>query len=194
MANPINQHLRGYSVQNKMIARVQALLMTGLILTVTISYAEQLPPLTHKLTALDGNKPAPRLQLNNMDEDMVDINNLKGKVVIVNFWATWCPPCRREMGSLERLYQATREKGVEMLAVNIGEDSDTVFSFLGTVEPSPNFTMLFDTDGSTLKDWQVRGLPTTYIIDKDGHLVYRAVGGREFDHPEIRDKVLQLTR
>lgn len=135
---------------------------------------------------------APELRFQNLDEVMVDIKDLKGKVVVVNFWATWCPPCRREMGSLEKLYQATKDRDVAVLAVNIGEDMDTVFSFLGTVEPTPNFQMLLDYDAVSMDAWGVRGLPTTYIIKPDGHIVYKAVGGREFDHPDILQKVIQL--
>lgn len=154
--------------------------------------AQGLPPLTHTLTAMDKPSPAPELKLENLDEDLIDIQALKGKVVVVNFWATWCPPCRREMGSLERFYQATKDKGVEVLAVNIGEDAETVFSFMGTIEPSPTFQMLFDNNGGSMDDWQVRGLPTTFFVGPDGKLAYQAVGGREFDHPEIINKALDL--
>ena len=104
---------------------------------------------------------------------------------MVNFWATWCPPCRREMGSLERLQQATRGRNVEVLAVNVGEDVDTVFSFLGTIDPSPSFQILMDTEAESLGRWGAKGLPTTYIVDPNGKVMYRAVGGREFDHPDI---------
>lgn len=152
-----------------------------------------LPPLTHSLTMLETKSVAPALRFRNLDDETIDIRDLKGKVVVVNFWATWCPPCRREMGSLERLYQATRNRSVEVLAVNIGEDIDTVFSFLGTVEPSPNFQMLFDTDAASMEAWRVKGLPTTYIIGPDGRITYKAVGGREFDHPDILQKVTDLT-
>lgn len=136
---------------------------------------------------------APILRLNNMDDEIIDIQGLKGQVVVVNFWATWCPPCRREMGSLERLQQATREHNVEVLAVNIGEDLDTVFSFMGMVDPSPSFQILFDPDGISMQHWKVHGLPTTFIIDKAGKIAYQAVGGREFDHPEIIRTIMQLT-
>ena len=158
------------------------------------SYADGLPPLTHKLTAINKTIKAPKLQLKNLDGDVIKLTAFKGKVVVVNFWATWCPPCRREMGSLERLHQATKNKNVEIVAVNIGEDLDTVFSFLGTVEPSPYFQMLLDTDASSMKTWNVNGLPTTYIIDKKGNIAYRAIGGREFDHPNIIKTILDLAK
>lgn len=156
------------------------------------SHGEGLPPMTHGLTAINTLVNAPELRLQNLNEEMVDLKDLKDKVVVVNFWATWCPPCRREMGSLEKLYQSTKDKNVEILAVNIGEDIDTVFSFLGMVEPSPNFQMLFDFDAVSMNRWGVRGLPTTYIIKPDGTIAYKAVGGREFDHPDILRKIKQL--
>ena len=156
------------------------------------SHGEGLPPLTHNLTPVNTTIKAPELRFQNMDEEMVDIKDLKGKVVVVNFWATWCPPCRREMGSMERLYQAVKDKNVVILAVNIGEDMDTVFSFLGMVEPTPNFQMLFDYEAVSMDKWGVKGLPTTYIIKPDGTIAYTAVGGREFDHPNIIQKLTQL--
>ncbi len=161
-----------------------ALLSAFLMLWLTPALAA-LPPLTHSLKPVDPPRPAPALRLPDLDEEVVDLASLRGKVVVVNFWATWCPPCRREMGSLERLYQALADKGVVVLGVNVGEDAETIFSFLGMVEPSPSFPMLLDRDSTTVEAWGVRGLPTTFVVDREGRIVYRAVGGREFDHPEM---------
>jgi thiol-disulfide isomerase/thioredoxin len=127
-----------------------------------------------------------------LDDEEVDLEDLRGKVDVVNFWATWCPPCRREMPSLERLKLATAEHGVEVLAVNIGEDPDTVFSFTGTVDPQPTLPLLLDLDSSSLTAWKVKGLPTTYVVAPDGSIAYRAFGGREFDHPEIIRQLVTL--
>ncbi|MEN8166143.1 MAG: TlpA disulfide reductase family protein, partial [Pseudomonadota bacterium] len=136
---------------------------------------------------------APPLRLPSLDDEMIDLKQLAGKVVVVNFWATWCPPCRREMPSLERLYQIAGDQGVRVLAVNIGEDIDTVFPFLGSIEPSPSFPLLFDKAARSLSQWKVKGLPTTYVVGPDGNLAYRAVGGREFDHPDVVKQLLDLT-
>ncbi len=156
--------------------------------------AQGLPPLTHNLTVVSPEVAAPELRFQDLDDEIIDINDLKGKAIVVNFWATWCPPCRREMGSMERLYQSTKNQNVEVIAVNIGEDIDTVFSFLGSVDPSPEFKILFDTNGVSMDRWGVKGLPTTYILKPDGTIVYRAVGGREFDHPKIKQAIISLLK
>jgi len=175
---------------------IKTLIALTLVCTFTsgMSYATELPPLTHSLAAIKNTIKAPSLRLQNMDDETVDIKDLKGKVVVINFWATWCPPCRREMGSLERLHLATKDKNIVILAVNIGEDIDTAFSFMGTIDPSPTFPILFDPDANSMKDWNVQGLPTTFIIHPNGMIAYKAVGGREFDHPVIRQTVTSLSR
>ena len=180
-------------MQTKKSIRPLIFLLFMMVLAIAQA-ADGLPELTHQLTPLSKTVSAPALRLNNMDDEAVDLRDLKGKVIVVNFWATWCPPCRREMGSLERLYQATKDQGVEVLTVNVGEDLDTVFSFTGTIEPAPTFQILFDSEAETLAKWKVKGLPTTYIVRPDGTVAYRAIGGREFDHPEIKKKIIELTQ
>ena len=128
---------------------------------------------------------APALKLQDLDGKTHDLSDLKGKVVVVNFWATWCPPCRREMPSLERLRQHLADKGLAAVAVDVGEDADTVFSFTGQLDPAPGFPLLLDKDSVAMQRWKVRGLPTTFVVDTQGRVIYRAVGGREFDHEAI---------
>jgi thiol-disulfide isomerase/thioredoxin len=127
-----------------------------------------------------------------MDEEKHSLNDLHGKVVLLNFWATWCPPCRREMPSMERLYQKFNGENFTVIAINQMEDGDHVFAYTGQLDVDPTFTILFDKDSKVSNNYQVSGLPTTYLIDKQGNIRYRAIGGREFDHPEVEKQILQL--
>lgn len=132
-----------------------------------------------------GSPPATRFVLSDMDGKTVDLDKLRGKLVLINFWATWCPPCRKEMPSLQRLWKKLGGSGLQVVAVNVGEDADTVFAFMGILENSPTFPIVFDKDSEVMRKWPIRGLPTTFLVDKNGKTIYRAIGGREFDSPEI---------
>jgi thiol-disulfide isomerase/thioredoxin len=145
---------------------------------------QEIPPLTHTLVPYDAG-PAPALALPDLDDEILDISAQRGKVLLINFWATWCPPCRREMPALTRLADLTRDSDIEVITVNVGEDLETIFSFTGSLQIDPDFPFLIDSDAGTLETWGIKGLPTSFVVDKNGNLAYRAVGGREFDHPDI---------
>ena len=135
---------------------------------------------------------APDFILEDPQGNLVRLADYRGKPLIVNFWATWCPPCRAEMPSMERAWQVLRKEGIELIAINVGEDAATVSQFLSEV--SVGFPMPLDTDSEVVQRWPVRGLPTTYIVDPEGHLMYRAVGERDWDAPEVMDLVRALKR
>ena len=166
-----------------------ALLFLALAVPVSARAAD-LPPLTHGLTPVAEPRPAPALKLPDLDGKLHDFANLKGRLAVVNFWATWCPPCRREMPSLERLNRRLAARGLVIVAVDVGEDADTVFSFTGQLDPAPSFPMLLDMDSRAMQDWKIKGLPTTFVLDPAGRVIYRAVGGREFDHEEVIQQLL----
>lgn len=146
---------------------------------------------TRLLTKLNG-KPAPTFRLLDMDEKEHTLADYKGKPVIVNFWATWCPPCREEIPSMNRAWRKIKDEGIAMLAINVGESSDEVFTFTG--EHPIDFTVLLDQSGMTSAKWPIKGLPTTFIVDPEGNLVYQATGGRDWDADEILDVVRQLKK
>ncbi|MEJ1376032.1 MAG: TlpA disulfide reductase family protein [Candidatus Sedimenticola sp. (ex Thyasira tokunagai)] len=144
------------------------------------------------LTLLSGGHPAPKLELTDIDGNQHRLSDYRGQVVIVNFWATWCPPCRREMPSMQRAWERLRSDGIVMLAVDIGEDEDTIFAF--TANYDIDFPLLMDLESSTTNDWPVLGLPSTFIVDTKGALVYRAIGGREWDSPELLKAIRALAK
>ena len=152
----------------------------------------QQPKLGHQLTALPEPLPAPDFTLQDMDAKKFSLKDYRGKVVLLNFWATWCPPCRREIPSMERLHQKFKDKDFAVLALNQMEDGDQVFTFTGDLGVDLSFPIVYDTDSSVSRAYGVMGLPTTYLIDKKGIVRFRAIGGREFDHPEVEKLILQL--
>lgn len=143
---------------------------------------------TQRLTSIRKNI-APDLSLKTPEGKLINIKDLLGKVVLVNFWATWCPPCRKEMPSMQRLYNKMDKDKFAMLAVDVGEDEDLVFEFTFSLDTPLTFPLLLDRDGRAARRWAVQGLPTTYIVDKQGHVVYRAIGGREWDDPNLVKKI-----
>jgi thiol-disulfide isomerase/thioredoxin len=147
---------------------------------------------TSPLLPLGERKPAPELKLEDIDGKVRSLSELRGKVVLVNFWATWCPPCRREMPSMQRLYQSLSRENFEILAVNVGEDDGTIFAFTGTLEPSPDFPLLLDRDSLALRKWPVKGLPTSFVVDRQGRVALRAVGGRDFDSASMAAQLRTL--
>lgn len=152
------------------------------------------PPLQVSLVPYQPRISSPDLTLVDMEGHTISLSKLKGKVVVINFWATWCPPCRREFPSMERLREKMSGKPIEILAVNEGEDVGVIEAFLSTLDTQPGFPILLDRDGGAMGFWPVRGLPTTFIIDKRGRMAYRAIGGREFDHPDIVRRMTQLLK
>ena len=150
------------------------------------------PELSYDLTKLKTPVKAPEFNLPDMDEEMHSLQQYKGKVVMLNFWATWCPPCRREMPSMEAVYQTFKDQPFVVIAINEWESEEVVFPYLGQLQVFPTFPILFDQNGDISKAYKVKGLPTTFVIDKEGRIVYRAIGGRDFNHPEVVRMIREL--
>ena len=172
--------------------------MTGVLLATllllppwTRVLAADLPPLSHSLAKL-APRPAPALRLDDLDGVAHDLSQLKGRVVLINFWATWCPPCRREMPSMERLSQALKGEAFSVLAVDVGEDADTIDAFTSQLDTTPTFPILLDTRSQAMQSWKIAGLPTTFLVDKRGRIIASAIGGREFDHPGMIKAIREL--
>jgi thiol-disulfide isomerase/thioredoxin len=127
----------------------------------------------------------PPLELRDLGGRLWRLDELKGSVVLVNFWATWCPPCRREMPSLVRLAAALKDVDFVVLAVNVGESQEVVSDFIDQFAPQAPFPFLLDEASTTVGVWPMKGLPTTFVVDRQGRIALRAAGGRELDHPAV---------
>ena len=121
----------------------------------------------------------------------VNLSDYKGKVVLLNFWASWCFPCRKEMPSMEELYQIFKDKDFEILAVNMDKFSqEKVISFVSNY--GLTFPILLDKELKTALIYEVRHIPTSYIIDKNGVISDKIIGGIHWTKPEIVNKIETL--
>lgn len=110
--------------------------------------------------------PAPDFTLSDLDGEQVNLSDLRGQVVVVNFWATWCMPCRVEMPEFEIVYNKWKDQGVVILGVNVFEDPSRVSS--AAEEMGITFPILLDGEGQVAQSYELLGYPTTFLIDRDG--------------------------
>ncbi|QXE90631.1 TlpA family protein disulfide reductase [Geomonas subterranea] len=135
------------------------------------------------LPAVEGNA-APDFTLKDLSGKPVQLSTLKGKLVLVNFWATWCPPCREEIPSMVKLNQVMQGKNFQMLAISIDEGGkgavEEFFKRGGVTLPA-----LLDTDGQVARRYGTTGVPETFVVDPKGVIRKKVVGGLDWSNPEV---------
>ena len=141
---------------------------------------------------LQEGQQAPALSLATLDQARASLADHRDKLVILNFWATWCHPCALEMPSLEALWRRYRERGLLVLAVSVDRGSPR-----GLLEPyvrnlKLTFPILLDPDSKTSNGWRVTALPATFIVQPGGDVAGMAMGAREWDSDEMRALVERL--
>ncbi len=141
---------------------------------------------------VETRKPFPiDFTLPNLQGQVIRLSNLRGQVVLLNFWATWCPPCRAEMPSMQALYQDYREKGLAILAISSDvEGKDRVVPFIE--KRGFSFPVLVDPRNVVGTRVRVGGIPTSYLLDKHGRVVGRDVGARNWNSAKMRRRIDQL--
>ena len=123
--------------------------------------------------------PAPDFTVPDLDGKMVSLSDYKDNVVLLNIWATWCPPCVQEMPSMEKLHQELKDEAFEILAVSVDEaGAETVKPFIE--KHKLGFPVLLDTKGDIKTLYQATGIPESFIIDKDGIIIEKIIGPREW--------------
>ncbi|MFP3091286.1 TlpA family protein disulfide reductase [Treponema sp. TIM-1] len=118
-----------------------------------------------------------------LDGTTRNTRDLRGKVLFLNFWATWCGPCRAEMPSMETLYRRFKNQGLEFLAVNLQESRKVVSAFMDQLGLS--FPAALDQQGSVGAAYGVMAIPTTYIVDREGRIIARVTGSLNWDNPKL---------
>jgi thiol-disulfide isomerase/thioredoxin len=120
--------------------------------------------------------PAPTVALTDLEGRARALGDFRGQVVFLNFWATWCGPCRQEMPALEALYRAYRDRGFVVLGVNFKATTREVRAFWDDFRLS--FPALLDTDAKVSEAFRVRGLPVSFMLDRQGRILWKAIGAR----------------
>lgn len=149
------------------------------------------------LTSLPGQAgelagPAPDFTLKSLAGDNLKLSEMRGEVVMLNFWASWCGPCRQEMPILEKIYQKYRPLGFTLLGVNVEEDSEEAKRYLKDVEV--NFPILFDNRNQVSQLYHIIAMPSTILIDRDGQLRYLHQGYQPGVEQQYIDHVKSLLR
>jgi thiol-disulfide isomerase/thioredoxin len=130
------------------------------------------------------------INLENSHGKKIVKNSYKDQVTVINFWATWCPPCVEEIPSLNRLKKKMNGLPFELISINYAEDKKTILEFMEKVQV--DFPVLLDQDGNFAKQWNVITYPSTFVIDKNGKIKYGVNAAIEWDNPEFIEKIKAL--
>jgi len=142
------------------------------------------------LQPYEGKLTPQNFTLRDVNQKNQTLFDYKGKVVLINFWATWCPPCRAEIPSMIRLQQKLQNKPFKVLAINLGEDKEAISKFAKKYKI--NFSILLDPNQKEAKLWKIFAFPTSFIIDKTGKIRYSIAGGFEWDSAEAEEIINAL--
>jgi thiol-disulfide isomerase/thioredoxin len=143
---------------------------------------------------LDGTPEARNFTLEDRFGNNIQLSEFRGYVVMVNFWATWCSPCLAELPTMQAAWALLSDGPFELLAINVGEERPVIDRFLDHFDPPLEFPVLMDPKMQVAREWQVRGVPTTYIVDQAGRLVYFAQGGLDFTSEEVLGRISELMK
>ena len=132
---------------------------------------------------------APNVKLPGLDGE-IDLQNFRGKVVYLDFWASWCKPCVKSFPWMKQMKTTYADEGLEIIAVNLDRDRKLAEAFLEKIDV--NFRIAFDPEGGSATTYELRGMPSSYLIGRDGKLYASHIGFREKDKPKMEQAIKQL--
>ena len=144
------------------------------------------------LKSYKGNLKNISFELKDLDGKTHRLSDFKGQVLLIQFWASYCTPCRTEMPSMNNLQKKLANKPFKILAINMAEERDEIEKFV--TEVKPEFTILHDTDGSVLQQWKVFVAPASFILDQNGAIKYVLYGAVEWDSADIIKPITALMK
>jgi thiol-disulfide isomerase/thioredoxin len=136
--------------------------------------------------------PAPDFVAVTLDGKKISLESLKGKLVLLNFWATWCPPCRLEMPTMEKIYKEFKGESLDVVAMNFMEGPEPINLFLK--EHNFTFTILMDRDGKIAESYGVRVLPVSFLIGRRGNVLARSIGYKDWHNKDTRQFISLLLK
>jgi thiol-disulfide isomerase/thioredoxin len=131
-----------------------------------------------------------QLKLNTFDDKLMDISKYKGRVILLNFWASWCRPCVKEIPSLVRLQQQFDHDDFNIITINVGESKEQIVEFMKKVKLE--LPIMLDADGQAVKDWGVYAYPSSLVLDRKGVIRYAYLGALEWDSQSIINTIREL--
>jgi thiol-disulfide isomerase/thioredoxin len=183
LLQPVNTQSRKTGFLQKTTHAFSGLLIVSLLWLTT-------PVVAGELEVYPEVGPTPPLVLKDLGSNAHTLEDYRGQVVLVNFWATWCTPCLIEMPAMQRLEAAFPDTAFTVLAVNVKESREKAWRFQQLLKV--HFTVLLDKTGATAEEWNVAVYPTSYLVDKTGRIRFVAYGALAWDSDEIKQVIDEL--
>jgi thiol-disulfide isomerase/thioredoxin len=169
-------------MKHRIATFLSGVIATGLLATVPASAGSS------------ASGPAPQFTLDSRNGPRISLAQYKGQVVMLNFWASWCGPCRQEMPLLENIYKKYNKMGFTLIGVNVEPDSKDAEGFLKGLQVPVSFPVIYDKDSTVSKAYDVQGMPSTVIIDRKGNIRVLHRGYKPGDENEYLDSIRSLVR
>lgn len=164
--------------------------MKNILLLLSITIASRAYALQPGVKHYSDPVKAPSFILSDINSNIHKTDDYRGRVLIINFWATWCMPCRKEIPVLKQAWRTLKKENVQLLGIATQDEIDTVIHFQN--ENDIKFPLPMDEDGKVANDWGVIVVPTAFVIDPSGHIAIRIVGGEEWNNPELIESIIAL--